>query len=303
MWKSPLFLRATWSKNFRVWQKKLSVLVQSFLFLTHATQRRKSMVFHKQSRHFFFVKRRRLFYSIYAILFSHPNSFTQHFSYAGPSDPGSRLGFQFPTYLFYFLGVGESEESIGILGIKNSFLRNPRGFEESIFSWFCVYERQKKCKILKWRLNWIKEFVKLIQWKDSLDYFFNFITEYYWVKHSKFSLNNWSILLLISIILLLRDLEERLMRMKTIFWSLGFEELNFVRVLGNKFFGDNIGKPSHQLIFWHLFLLRRANYVHYITTHLLPDFHTVLRPCNSILRLLRARIFLFLLRSLKMIHC
>ena len=27
----------------------------------------------------FFVKRRRLFYSIYAILFSHPNSFTQHF--------------------------------------------------------------------------------------------------------------------------------------------------------------------------------------------------------------------------------
>ena len=38
MWKSPLFLRATWSKNFRVWQKKLSVLGQSFLFLTHDTK-------------------------------------------------------------------------------------------------------------------------------------------------------------------------------------------------------------------------------------------------------------------------
>ena len=146
MWKSPLFLRATWSKNFRVWQKKLFCPRPKFSFSKTRHKGEKSMVFHKQSRHFFFVKRRRLFYSIYAILFSHPNSFTQHFSYAGPSDPGSRLGFQFPTYLFYFLGVGESEESIGILGIKNSFLRNPRGFEESIFSWFCVYERQKNAK-------------------------------------------------------------------------------------------------------------------------------------------------------------
>ena len=70
-----------------------------------------------------------------------------------------------------------------------------------------------------------------MQWKGSLDYFLNFITEYYRVKYSKQNFTE-SILLLISLILLLG---ERLMRMgnfwETIFWSLGFEELKFVRIL------------------------------------------------------------------------
>ena len=42
-----------------------------------------------------------------------------------------------------------------------------------------------------------------MQWKGPLDYFLNFITEYYRVKHSKvfFELKNWSILPLLSLIL------------------------------------------------------------------------------------------------------
>ena len=71
-----------------------------------------------------------------------------------------------------------------------------------------------------------------------MDCFLNFITEYYRVKHSKgfFELKNWSILLLISLILLLGDPRERLMRMgnfgETIFWYHFDEELKFVRILG-----------------------------------------------------------------------
>ena len=54
-----------------------------------------------------------------------------------------------------------------------------------------------------------------MNWKCSLDYFINFITEYYRVKHSKvfFELKYWSVLLLISMILIVGDPEERLMRM------------------------------------------------------------------------------------------
>ena len=150
-------------------------------------------------------------------------------------------GFQFPTR-FTSPGFGESEESIFFVprgfGDQNSFPRGSSGFwGNNVFMIISIW-RQKGCKILKWRSNWIIGSVKLIQWKGSLDYFLNFITEYYRVKHAKvfFELKNWSILLLISLILLLGDPGERLMRMgnfgEPIFWSLGFEELKFVRILG-----------------------------------------------------------------------
>ena len=54
-------------------------------------------------------------------------------------------------------------------------------------------------------------------------------------------------------ILLFREPKERLRRMETlgenIFWSLGFEELKFMRILGNEFFEDLIGKPW-RTAFW-----------------------------------------------------
>ena len=66
--------------------KKLSRLTKKtfcprpkFSFSNTRHKGEKSMVFHKQSRHFFSSKEGDFFYSIYAILFSHPNSFTQHF--------------------------------------------------------------------------------------------------------------------------------------------------------------------------------------------------------------------------------
>ena len=55
----------------------------------------------------------------------------------------------------------------------------------------------------------------------------------------------------VKLILLLEDPGERLMRMdnfgETIFWSSGFEELKFVRILGNEVFEDLIGKPTRCL--------------------------------------------------------
>ena len=50
----------------------------------------------------------------------------------------------------------------------------------------------------------------MIRLKGSLDYFLSFITL---IPEFFFELNNWSILLLISLILLLGDPGERLMRM------------------------------------------------------------------------------------------
>ena len=64
-------------------------------------------------------------------------------------------------------------------GIKILFLKVPWGLEETIFSWFCVYERQIEFKISKLSSNWIIGSVKLLHWKGSLGYF---ITEYYRVK-------------------------------------------------------------------------------------------------------------------------
>ena len=90
---------------------------------------------------------------------------------------------QFPT-CFTYPGFGESEESIflflGVLGIKILFLGVPRSFEETIFSWFCVYERQRGCKF------WY--------WTSSIDYFLNFITKGSNIPKF-FELKNWSIFL------------------------------------------------------------------------------------------------------------
>ena len=253
MWKSPLFLRATWSKNFRVWQKKLFCPRPKFSFSKTRHKGEKSMVFHKQSRHFFFVKRRRLFllnicYPLLTPQFVHATFFLRR-------TVGSWKQIGFPiSYLPVLLPWGWGKWGIHRdFGDQKFFPQESSGFwGKYIFMILRVWKTKKKCKILKWRLNWIKEFVKLIQWKDSLDYFFNFITEYYWVKHSKFSLNNWSILLLISIILLLRDLEERLMRMKTIFWSLGFEELkNCPSKVANRVFRPRVFMHS---AVWNSFL-------------------------------------------------
>ena len=95
----------------------------------------------------------------------------------------------------FFTSKGESEESIllflGLWG-SNFFLGVLLGFEETKFSWFCLYERQKGCKSFRWRLNLIIGSAKLIQWKGCLDYFSKSITEYYRIKHSKVFLN-WKV--------------------------------------------------------------------------------------------------------------
>ena len=125
-----------------------------------------------------------------------------------------QLQFGFPIpHLFYFFGASGKRRiysfcssgfwdqvSLGFLEV----LRKHRGFEETIFSWVFVYKRLKGCKILKWISNWIIRSVKLIQWKGSLH---NFLI---WQLNlsgqtfqSFFELKNWSILLLIGMILLL----------------------------------------------------------------------------------------------------
>ena len=68
---------------------------------------------------------------------------------------------------------------LGVLGIKILFLEVPWGFEKAIFSWFCVCERKKGCKILKRRPNWIiRSVIEPASGRAcSIDYLFNFITE------------------------------------------------------------------------------------------------------------------------------
>ena len=128
------------------------------------------------------------------------------------------LGFPI-LHLFYFLGVW------GKWGIYFLFLGVPWGFEETTFSWTLRIWKTKR--VQNWRSNWIIVSFKLIHCQFSFWLLFNSITEYYRVNIPNFELKNWSILLLISMILLPGDPKEKLMRKgnfrETIFWSLGFD--------------------------------------------------------------------------------
>ena len=92
------------------------------------------------------------------------------------------VGFPIP-YPFYFPGVWGNWEIHFIVprgfGDQNYFPQGSSGFwGNNIFMTLCIL-RQKGCKILKWRSNWIIGSVKLIQCKECLG---SNIPKFFWTE-------------------------------------------------------------------------------------------------------------------------